>query len=101
MNREVIAVDQDVLGKQASPVKNGDLEMWVKPLADGSVAVGVVNMSKASTIATIKASELGPGTHVNSARDLWRHSSAVFRDGVYAASIPPHGVLFLRLHLKK
>jgi alpha-galactosidase len=41
MNREVIAVDQDVLGKQASPVKSGDLEMWVIPLADGSVAVGL------------------------------------------------------------
>ncbi len=40
LNKEVIAVDQDPLGKQASPVKNGDLETWVKPLADGDVAVG-------------------------------------------------------------
>jgi alpha-galactosidase len=101
MNREVIAVDQDALGKQASPAKSGDLEMWVKPLADGSVAVGVVNTGNTSTIATVKASDLGLGTHVKSARDLWRHSSIVFRDGLYSASIPSHGVLFLRLNLKK
>jgi alpha-galactosidase len=101
MNREVIAVDQDALGKQASPMKSGDLEMWVKPLTDGSVAVGVVNMGNASTIATVKASDLGPDTHVKSARDLWRHSSIVFHDGLYTSSIPSHGVLFLRLNLQK
>ncbi len=44
LNKEVIAIDQDPLGKQASPVKSGDFEIWVKPLADGGVAVGVVNM---------------------------------------------------------
>ena len=42
MNEEVIAIDQDSLGKQASPVKHGDLETWIKPLADGGEAVGVV-----------------------------------------------------------
>ena len=47
LNKEVIAIDQDALGKQASPVKNGNLETWVKPLKDGSVAVGVVNLDKA------------------------------------------------------
>src|SRR4029078_8849329 len=35
MNKEVIAVDQDALGKQATPVRNGEFETWVKPLADG------------------------------------------------------------------
>jgi len=59
LNKEVIGVDQDALGKQASPVKNGDLEMWVKPLADGSVAVGVVNLGAAAAQATVKASDLG------------------------------------------
>ena len=97
MNHEVLAVDQDALGKQASPVKIGNLEMWVKPLADHSVAVGVVNMGDAETVATVKASDLGLGMKVKSARDLWRHSNVVFRKGLYTASIPPHGVLLLRV----
>lgn len=42
-NREVIAVDQDPLGKQTVPAAEGDLEKWIKPLAEGSIAVGVVN----------------------------------------------------------
>ena len=98
MNREVLSVDQDPLGKQASPVKNGDLEIWVKPLADHSVAVGVVNMGDAETSAIVKASDLGLGTKVKSARDLWRHSNVVFRDGLYTANIPAHGVLMLRVN---
>jgi alpha-galactosidase len=97
MNREVIAVDQDSLGRQASPVKTGDLEMWVKPLADGSVAVGVVNMGETETTASVKASDLGLGASVRSARDLWRHASIAFNDGLYTAKVPPHGVLMLHV----
>lgn len=97
MNREVIAVDQDPLGKQGVPVKSGDLETWVKPLADGSVAVGVVNMSAGESAATIKASELGLGAEVKSARDLWAHVNVKFRNGFYTARIPSHGVLMLRV----
>jgi len=96
MNKEVIAVDQDSLGKQASPVKNGDLETWVKPLADGSVAVGVVNLGAAAAQATVKASDLGLSS-VKSARDLWAHADVKFADGAYAATIPSHGVLMLRV----
>jgi alpha-galactosidase len=101
LNREVITVDQDVLGKQASPVKTGDLEMWVKPLADGSVAVGVVNMGATEATATVKASDLGIGAAIKSARDLWRHEDVGFRDGAYSAKVPSHGVLMLRVYLGK
>jgi alpha-galactosidase len=97
MNKEVIAVDQDKLGKQASPVKSGDLEMWVKPLADGSVAVGVVNMGTAAAQATVKASDLGLSGKVKKARDLWAHSDVKFVGGAYAATVPSHGVLMLRV----
>jgi alpha-galactosidase len=100
MNIEVIAVDQDTLGKQATPIKSGDLEIWVKPLADGSVVVGVVNMGTAETIATVKASDLGFGSRMTSARDLWRHESATIQDGSYIAKIPSHGVLMLRVSAK-
>jgi alpha-galactosidase len=43
-NREVIAIDQDRLGKQADRVwAEGSQEIWARPLADGSKAVGIFN----------------------------------------------------------
>ena len=97
LNKEVIAVDQDALGKQASPVKNGDMETWVKPLADGSVAVGVVNMGGSAAQATVNASDLHLPGAVKSARDLWKHEDVRFTDGKYTAEVPSHGVLMLRV----
>ncbi|HTS25618.1 MAG TPA: glycoside hydrolase family 27 protein [Bryobacteraceae bacterium] len=96
LNKEVIAVDQDGLGKQATPAKNGELEVWVKPLADGSVAVGVVNLGSKAAQATLKADEL----HLNAvgkARDLWAHRDVKFAGGGYSATVPSHGVLMLRV----
>jgi alpha-galactosidase len=100
LNREVIAVDQDALGKQASPVKNGDLQTWIKPLADGGVAVGVVNLGSAAAEATVKAGDLNLGGPVKKARDLWTHQDVQFKNGAYAATVPSHGVLLLRVSAK-
>jgi len=82
-------------------VKSGDFETWIKPLADGSVAVGVVNLSASESMATIRASEVLPDAEVKSARDLWAHANVRFRDGAYTARIPSHGVLLLRVTAKK
>jgi alpha-galactosidase len=100
MNREVIAVDQDPLGKQASPTRNGDLETWVKPLADGSVAVAVVNLGATENAAKVREGDLELGSKVSSARDLWAHTAVMFHDGVYTAKIASHGVLMLRVNSK-
>jgi alpha-galactosidase len=100
LNKEVIAVDQDPLGKQASPVKNGDLETWIKPLAGGGVAVGVVNLGSAAAQTTVKAVDLGLGGKVKKARDLWAHQDVKFTAGAYAATVPSHGVLLLRVSAK-
>ncbi len=99
LNKEVIAIDQDPLGKQASPVKNGDLETWAKPMADGSVAVGVVNLGSAAAPATVSAADLKLGK-VKKARDLWAHQDVKFADGKYTATVPSHGVLLLRVWAK-
>jgi alpha-galactosidase len=100
LNKEVIAIDQDPLGRQASPAKSGDLETWVKPLADGSVAVGVVNMGSSAVQATVKASDLQLGGKVKKARDLWAHKDVKFAGGAYSATVPSHGVLLLRVSAK-
>ena len=97
INREVLAVDQDSLGKQATPKTSGDLQTWVKPLADGSVAVGVVNLGEAQKTATINLSDLGLGSKVKSARDLWKHSPVTFANGAYTSQVPSHGVMLLRV----
>jgi alpha-galactosidase len=97
LNKEVITVDQDSLGKQASPIKNGDLETWVKPLADGGVAVGVVNLGATPTDATIHLSDLHL-SRVKKAHDLWAHKDVKFTGGAYSAPVPSHGVLLLRVN---
>jgi alpha-galactosidase len=91
LNEEVIAIDQDPLGKQASPVKDGDMETWIKPLSDGSVAVGVVNLGSSPKTATIKQSELPTHFTPKTARDLWSHRVDL-TNGEYTATIPAHGV---------
>ena len=100
LNKEVIAIDQDPLGKQASPVKNGDLETWIKPLADGSVAVGVINLGAAEAQASIHARDLNLGSAVKNARDLWKHHDVKFTGETYTAAVPSHGVLLLRVSAK-
>ena len=97
LNKEVIAIDQDPLGKQASPVRNGDLETWVKPLADGSVAVGVVNLGSAATNVKVNASDLHLSGSVKHARDLWAHKDVRFTGGAFSATVPSHGVLLLKV----
>jgi alpha-galactosidase len=97
MNKEVIAVDQDALGKQASPVKNGDLETWTKPLADGGVAVGVVNLGASAATATVRASDLHLSGNVKRVRDLWAHQDVKFDGDIYSVSVPSHGVLMVRV----
>ena len=97
MNGEVISIDQDPLGKQASPVKNGDLETWIKPLADGGAAVGVVNLGPAAAQATVRASDLHLARPVAKARDLWSHQEVQFIKDSYTATIPSHGTLLLRV----
>ena len=100
LNKEVISIDQDPLGKQASPVKRDDFEFWVKPLSDGSVAVGVVNLGPSSAQATVNANDLKLGGKIKRARDLWSHQAVEFKQDSYSATLSSHGVLLLRVSAK-
>jgi alpha-galactosidase len=43
-NREVIALDQDSLGRQAARIySEGEVEVWTKPLSGGALAIAVLN----------------------------------------------------------
>ena len=46
-NKDIIAIDQDPLGKQGKRVINKDnWQVFVKPLTDGNYAVGILNTSE-------------------------------------------------------
>jgi alpha-galactosidase len=98
LNREVIAIDQDALGKQATRIaQDANSETWLKPLADGGVAVGVINLSGQSGKLSIKESDLKLSHAAGGARDVWAHRGVTFTNGVYSAEVPSHGILMLRV----
>lgn len=96
-NKEAIAVDQDKLGTQGVRVsKNGDLEVWSKPLADGGHAVGLFNRGADTAKVTAKWSELGvKGAH--KVRNLWEHADQGSMTDEYTAAVPSHGVVMVKI----
>jgi alpha-galactosidase len=99
LNHDVIAVDQDALGKQGHRVaKNGDLEVWSKPLSDGGRAVLLWNRGKAP--ARMQADwamlDLPPSLRMR-IRDLWSHRNLGRKAGSFAAEVPSHGVVMISL----
>jgi alpha-galactosidase len=97
MNKEVIAVDQDKLGKQGVRVsKEGDLEVWSKPLADGGHSVGLFNRGEGMAKVTARWSDIGvTGTH--KLRDLWRRQDLGNMVDAYTAEVPSHGVALIKI----
>src|SRR5215467_6805196 len=74
-NREVIAVDQDPLGRQGARVWSAiDREIWTRPLADGSTAVGIFNRGPSDGVVTVPWAEIGLATHAV-VRDLWHRTN--------------------------
>ncbi len=90
-NAEVIAVDQDALGREAAPVyQQGDIAAWAKDMEDGSKAIGLFNRGEHETEVTARWSDLGiQGRHT--VRDLWRQKNLGTFDHEFYASVGPHG----------
>jgi len=96
-NDEVLEVDQDELGRQATRVaKTGDLEVWAKELADGSMAVGLFNRGSQPATMEVKWSDLGL-TRRHRVRDLWRQKDLGEFKGSFGGTVGRHGVLLLRV----
>ncbi|WP_066721519.1 glycoside hydrolase family 27 protein [Sphingomonas pituitosa] len=98
-NREVIAVDQDALGVQGRRVwKDGDREVWAKPLAGGGRALVLFNRAEApAEIRADWAMLEVPASVTFAVRDLWAHRDLGKRRGSIAATVAPHGVVMLAL----
>ncbi|HTY10035.1 MAG TPA: putative Ig domain-containing protein [Bacteroidota bacterium] len=96
-NDDVIDVDQDPLGKQASRISAaGRLEIWSKELEDGSRAVGLFNRGEKREEIVLDLRQLGlTGTCV--IRDLWRQKDLGKFDAQFKASVAPHGVVLVKV----
>ena len=97
LNPEVIAVDQDAKGEQGHRVwDEGPLEIWMKPLADGNVAVGMFNRGESELPITLDMNAIGMDGTAR-LRDLWKHQDVATANGSYTATVPKHGVILLKV----
>jgi alpha-galactosidase len=92
-NREVIAVDQDWGGSQGMRLRrDGDTEVWVKPMSDGGKAVVLLDRGSSAARIAVTPAALGLAAAPRyDARDLWAHADRAVRDTL-AAEVPSHGV---------
>ena len=101
-NDEVLAVDQDALGKQAVRVNTiGSVDVYLKELEDGSRVVGFFNRGpQVETADFDKLAGLGmPGALL--ARDLWSQKDLGNVEGVIRATINSHGAVPIKLTPKE
>jgi alpha-galactosidase len=96
-NREVIDVDQDPNGIQGGRVaEEGPLEVWMKPLTDGSKAVGLFNRETGEAPITVNFSDISVQGAAR-VRDLWKHKNlGIFRSS-FSAIVPTHGVVMIKV----
>jgi alpha-galactosidase len=98
-NKDVIAVDQDPLGKQGTrKLKEGDLEIWVRPLQGGEFAAVLFNRGKTPADMKLKWDRLGlPEDRKADVKDLWSKKLTKGISGSYAGKVAPHGVIMVRV----
>jgi alpha-galactosidase len=96
-NPEVLAVDQDLLVKAASRISQRErLEVWARPLADGSMAVGFFNRGLQAATITATWGELGL-KGPQRVRDLWRQTDVGRVDDAFTTMVPAHGVVLVKI----
>jgi alpha-galactosidase len=96
-NPEVIAVDQDPAGIQGRRVwQEGPLEIWMKPLSDGSQAVGLFNREGFPMTMTLNFKVLGLTEQVE-VRDLWERKSKGIFNQSFTTQVPQRGVVLLKV----
>jgi alpha-galactosidase len=98
-NKEVIAINQDELGRQASRVwKEGTLEIWAKHMKDGSRSVLLLNRGASEVEITAPWTALGYPDHLSSSvRDLWAHKDLGKFTAKFSAKVPSHDVVVLTI----
>jgi alpha-galactosidase len=98
-NKEVIAIDQDPLGMAGRRViKDGDLEVWSRPLKDGSRAVILFNRGAEEREIAVQWADLGYPPHLAAQiRDLWQHKDLGRVSGKFSARVASHDVVMVKV----
>ncbi|MFE2315263.1 NPCBM/NEW2 domain-containing protein [Streptomyces sp. NPDC059441] len=97
-NKEVIAVDQDPLGKQGT-VLSSEGGRWVvaKEMKDGSRAVALFNETGSARHIATTARAVGlPAAPAYTLRDLWQRRN-YNTAGTISATVPAHGTVLVRV----
>jgi len=99
MNPEILAVNQDPLGRQAvRVVQRGGLEVWRKPMSDGSIAAAFLNRTDGEAEIEVRWGELGLLDNVKLlVRDLWARQDVGEAREKLARTVPAHGTGMVRL----
>jgi alpha-galactosidase len=105
MNAEIVAVDQD---PEARPVQrrtpDGSKETLVRRMAGESVVVGLFNRGSAPAEMSFRWDGLRLNANLGGksleARDLWKHEVVPVKGDSYTATVPPHGVVMIRVTVK-
>jgi alpha-galactosidase len=92
MNRDVIAIDQDPLGKQGTRLyEKGDFSVWTKPLSGGRLAIGLFThtMGRREREVSVNLSEVGfrDGADL---QDVWEGKSLGCQSGVLTVRLKKH-----------
>ena len=99
-NREIIAIDQDPLGREAKRIfAEGPVEIWARPLANGDVALAIFNFSDDETFLrgiSLHLKEAGAGNGWK-ARDVWAGKDLGRINDDHPFTLQPHASLVLRL----
>jgi alpha-galactosidase len=95
-NKELIAINQDPLGKQGRRIRDdGDLEVWKKDLSANRQAVALLNRSNDMVKINVNWQELGLTGSLR-IRDLWAHKDlGKFNNSFTGNNIPGHGCMVL------
>jgi alpha-galactosidase len=99
-NREVLAINQDPLGRAAGRVwADNWSQIWARQLADGTYAVGLFNRAPVETPMTVKFADIGAADG-SPVRFPWTRTDAPGAAGQakqYTTTVPRHGVALLRI----
>ncbi len=96
-NDEVLALNQDELGSPAAQlVVDGRKQVYVKPLANGSRAIGFFNLAQEPQEISVTWAQLGLTGRQN-VRDLWRQKDLGQADQKLTATVGRHGVVLVRV----
>jgi len=95
-NREIIALNQDKLFRQAQRIfSEGGVEVWEKPLADGSRAFAIMNRTNEVIDFQFVAEKFNI-SHKTKIRDLWQHKNLGKIGKTHSFSLEKHGIIVLK-----